>query len=179
VILKVDNGLVEAIVDDEHVDLSRYGWRTDKHGYVYRKSAGKRIFLHHVVGDKPPCGMVTDHINRNKLDNTKLNLRHLMRAHSQQNVGPQKRNRSGLRGAQFDRSCGKWKAMVRCGGESFALGYYQSAVEAGYVASEWRRAHMPFANEDVATPEGGGAPKFSGTFWLETGPTPSQKIPLY
>lgn len=36
---------------------------------------GKYVKLHHIVMGKPPAGFVTDHINRNTLDNRRANLR--------------------------------------------------------------------------------------------------------
>lgn len=64
--------------DDVHkVEMS--SWRLDSHGYAIKsvKENGKtkNISLHHVVYKKPGKGMVIDHINRNKLDNRRENLR--------------------------------------------------------------------------------------------------------
>src|SRR5262249_51379608 len=114
--LVVERGRALALIDAGLSSLARYTWRMDRNGYVYRKRSGKRVYLHHVVCGKPADGMVTDHINRNKLDNRAFNLRHIPRSVSQQNVGAQRRNASGLRGAHWDRANGKWKAFARKGG---------------------------------------------------------------
>lgn len=149
--LVVDYGRLSAEVDDCHTALLVYAWRTDRYGYVYRKSAGRRIYLHHVVCGKPPMGMVTDHRDRNKLNNVSDNLRHVSEADSHMNVGAQRRNASGIRGANWDKANGKWKSSARLNGKLHCFGYHETAELAGRAASDWRKANMP------ASYEGGGA----------------------
>lgn len=59
---------------DDFEKVSRYTWYLNQNGYAY---SGSSIKAHHVVKGKPPEGMVTDHINRNRLDNRRNNLRHV------------------------------------------------------------------------------------------------------
>lgn len=70
------------VIDKEDLPkVSRYTWHLNMNGYVETgaKVNGKfeHIKLHHVVLGKPSNGLVTDHINRNPLDNRKENLRHV------------------------------------------------------------------------------------------------------
>lgn len=64
---------------DDVYKVETNSWRLDSHGYaiksVRKNGKTKNIFLHHVVYKKPDKGMVIDHINRNKLDNRRENLR--------------------------------------------------------------------------------------------------------
>ena len=64
---------------DDVYKVEMNSWRLDSHGYAIKsiKENGKtkNISLHHVVYKKPSKGMVIDHINRNKLDNRRENLR--------------------------------------------------------------------------------------------------------
>ena len=64
---------------DDVYKVEMNSWRLDSHGYAIKsiKENGKtkNISLHHVVYKKPDKGMVIDHINRNKLDNRRENLR--------------------------------------------------------------------------------------------------------
>lgn len=64
-----------AIVDTEHKNLDKYFWSKSKNGYAQANINGKVTLLHHMVVGKPSKPLVTDHINRNKLDNRKVNLR--------------------------------------------------------------------------------------------------------
>jgi len=64
----------EVIIID-HEDLSKINychWNISSFGYARN---GKHQKLHHLIVGKPPLPLVTDHINRNKLDNRKCNLR--------------------------------------------------------------------------------------------------------
>ena len=73
-----------ALVDLEDYDeLSKYRWFLNNHGYVvrikhYTKPSGLRttytIYLHREIMS-PPDDMQIDHLNHNKLDNRKRNLR--------------------------------------------------------------------------------------------------------
>jgi hypothetical protein len=64
-----------AIIDLEEKSLEVHQWSLSGDGYPMTYIKGKFIKLHHIVVGKPPKGKVTDHINRNKLDNRKENLR--------------------------------------------------------------------------------------------------------
>ena len=69
----------EAIVDDEdYPSLSRYKWHCSNKGYacraVRRNKRAVNIIMHRQILNAPK-GKIIDHINRNRLDNRKLNLR--------------------------------------------------------------------------------------------------------
>jgi len=64
-----------AIVDDEDYEtLSVYKWQYTSNGYAKRKYGKTSLLMHRVIA-KTPKGLVTDHLNHNKLDNRKSNLR--------------------------------------------------------------------------------------------------------
>src|SRR5688572_29928849 len=66
----------ELIVDEDFQTLlSRYSWGLDSDGYPKAKVDGIHMRLHRLVIGKAPTGMVIDHINQNKLDNRRSNLR--------------------------------------------------------------------------------------------------------
>src|SRR6476620_8185168 len=92
-----------AIVDDEDFnELAQYRWYVDHKGYACRnvlksgKTTGYR--MHRVImGAKK--GEQIDHINQNKLDNRRCNLRFASYAENARNRGKSKRNKSGFKGA--------------------------------------------------------------------------------
>jgi hypothetical protein len=62
--------------------LSKWKWGRHKNGYAYRsarsKTPGKKwakIYMHRVVIGEIPAGLEVDHINLNRLDNRRENLR--------------------------------------------------------------------------------------------------------
>ena len=65
-------------VDDEDYPLlARFNWHVSDNGYAMTQIRGvKHVKMHHLVwGAIMPTGRVLDHINRDKLDNRKCNLR--------------------------------------------------------------------------------------------------------
>ena len=66
-------GFTQIDADDAHLD--KHNWCLSGDGYPMTFVKGKLVKLHHLVLGKPENGLVTDHINRNKLDNRKENLR--------------------------------------------------------------------------------------------------------
>lgn len=131
-----------AIVDDEdYEELIKYDWSCSKNGYAQRRfeKENKKVStypMHRQIlgltfGDKS-C---VDHINGNKLDNRKSNLRICNRTQNNHNVGLSKRNKSGVKGVS--RHCNKyklkngttvvkeyWYAKIRVNGKDRGLGLY-------------------------------------------------------
>lgn len=76
--IKLTKGKVALVDDDDFEHLSQFKWHTQQNGYACRvvKINGKRkgIVMHRVIMNTPD-GMETDHIDHNKLNNQKSNLR--------------------------------------------------------------------------------------------------------
>jgi hypothetical protein len=100
------------------------------------------IHMHRVLLDLPDgCGLETDHINGDGLDNRKSNLRACTRAENGQN----QRAQSGFRGVSWRSDRQRWRAKAMLGGCLYHLGHYTTAEEAHRVVEAWRAEHMPFA----------------------------------
>lgn len=73
------------IVDAEDADkVLKHSWALDK-GYPVSRINDKKTLLHHFLIGKPPKNKVVDHINRNKLDARKSNLRFATHAENVKN----------------------------------------------------------------------------------------------
>ncbi len=150
------NGDCIALADDEDEELLNRHWRLRKGYATTRIYAGKRnghsvqreVSMHRMVlGASIPEGKETDHINRDKLDNRRSNLRPVTKLQNCQNLSAQKRNRTGLRGVQWDKANGLYKACARLNGVLHSFGYFTDPVEASAVVSAWRAKNMPYAVE--------------------------------
>lgn len=64
------------LIDTEDFErMSQHTWHKDGEGYGGTSVNNKHVRCHNFLLGKTPKGLVTDHINRNKLDNRKSNLR--------------------------------------------------------------------------------------------------------
>ena len=117
----------ETIFDLEDYDrISKHQWCLMNTGYTY--SSKIKVLLHRFILQKE--GEV-DHINRNKLDNRKSNLRICSRSQNTQNKKKRKNSTSEFVGVS--KIGDKWKAQIQTGGITFNLGNFSSEVEAALI----------------------------------------------
>ena len=116
--IKLTQGKV-AIVDDEDYDrLNQYKWHTHRRGryfYATRKSPAvegvrKIIYMHHDILENPSGKYVVDHKNGNCLDNTKGNLRIVSRRQNMQNSHVPKTSK--YPGVHWSKRDKRWIAQV-------------------------------------------------------------------
>ena len=73
--IKSTNG-IDILVDEEDYNfLNRLNWYVDKKGYAITSMNNKHIYMHRLVFGSVPPNHVVDHMDRNKLNNQKSNLR--------------------------------------------------------------------------------------------------------
>lgn len=123
--IKLTHGRTAIVDDEDHEWLSQWKWFFSAKGYAERtqylgggaKNEKSKRFLMHRVINNTPDGLETDHINRNKLDNRKCNLRSVTTAQNQINKLPQKNKVSKYKGVCWDKRAKKWKAQLIKNGE--------------------------------------------------------------
>jgi len=71
-----------------------------------------------------------DHINRNRLDYRKENLRPCNKSQNMANSKISKRNSSGYKGVSFDPSRNNWRAVICKRGKYITIGRYNTKEEA-------------------------------------------------
>ncbi|MBA3844259.1 MAG: HNH endonuclease [Actinobacteria bacterium] len=142
-----------ARIDEDAADeIGQHNWSMDADGYAFRLAilpdGRKRVVRMHrqVLGLKHCDGQVTDHINRDKLDNRRANLRVGTHALNCQNMPLRRTSRSGFRGVRRNRE-GRWQAFAHLRGAFHHLGVFVDPVEAASVAAEFRRQRMPWATD--------------------------------
>ena len=148
----LSGGKVALIDEDDFGIVSPYKWYLTEKGYagstkvVDRKTLNLR--MHRMImglckGDKREV----DHINGNKLDNRRQNLRICTRRENNFNMPLQSSNKSGYKGVHQHKRDGKWEAMISVGGKRYWLGRFNTAEEAYAKYCEAApRLHGEFAN---------------------------------
>lgn len=125
----------KVLVDDEDFEkVNKYTWHLTSNGYVrtnYYKQNGKRGPLYltrYILNIMEEDEIEIDHIDRNKLNNQKENLRYCDRSQNMWNQGP--RSNRKYKGAYFHKQSGKWQSMIMYGRKMIALGLYETEIEA-------------------------------------------------
>lgn len=151
--LRARDGSVKAytIVDAADADwVNQWHWGLTNNGYaqrgtliggVRRSHRLHRELLGLVKGD----GLEVDHINRDRLDNRRSNLRVVTRRENAQNMSSQRKSTSPHRGVWWGKHVNKWIAQIKVGGRARHLGCFDDEMEAARVAKEARLAAFPYA----------------------------------
>lgn len=117
------------LIDSEDIwIMKKYKWNINSNGYASAKVNGKNIRLHRLLMN-PPKGMDIDHINRNRLDNRKENLRICTRTQNLRNMS-MRGGSSKYKGVSFFKSRGKWESYINYKGKRIKLGYFKTENEA-------------------------------------------------
>lgn len=138
-----------AIVDDEDFEyLNQWKWRQDADGYAIRlsyekKEKRKSIRMHRLIM-KPSIELQVDHINHNKLDNRKCNLRICSNFENSQNRKLQKNNKTGYKGVRWIIKDQKWRAEIVVNKKMLSLGYYINKNDA---ARAYNQAALKYRGE--------------------------------
>lgn len=125
--------------DEDYKKLSQWKWQLSNRGYASRpqwlvpRKLNKQttVYMHRMIMNFPISGV--DHINMNKLDNRKGNLRLATSYQSSLNRGKHKDNSSGFKGVSWGKRDKKWKAQITADGKYKWLGQYESKEEAAKV----------------------------------------------
>jgi hypothetical protein len=117
-----------AIVDDDFYPiLAQLKWHLHS-GYPATKLRGKTIFMHRIV-NRTPEGLFTDHVNQDKLDNRRINLRSADKKLNGINRGAQENNDSGYKNVAFHKASNLWTVEVRFNGKR-VVRYFKNKEEA-------------------------------------------------
>lgn len=103
--------LVALLLDPEDEYLRAHDVFISNSGYAQTRINGKHAYLHRLImGCEKGDGKTVDHINRNKLDNRRENLRIVTKAKNQVNV-KRTSNTFGVRGV-YPSSCNNKSAYI-------------------------------------------------------------------
>ena len=128
------------MVDDKDFDWANgYKWYFSN-GYARRKIKDKPIYLHREI-NKTPQGLVTDHINQNKLDNRKENLRTATKKGNSRNHKLLATNTSGFNGLSWNKAMKKWETYLWKNNVKIQLGYFPTQELAYQARQEGERTH--------------------------------------
>ena len=122
--------MIEILIDDQDRNLIEGKNIFLSSGYPSVSLGGRSPVRLHRLIMRPPKGYGVDHVNRNKLDVRRKNLRICRQAVNCLNVPPRKDCKSGVRGVWFDMARDQWAAQISKGRARESLGRFDSFDEA-------------------------------------------------
>lgn len=131
------NGEV-VLADVEDYDLlNDKSWSVSSHGYATTTVEEKVVYMHRLILDNHiKDNMEVDHINGNRLDNRKSNLRVCEHRDNLRNLGLKKNNKSGYPGVRRMQN-GKYRAVITVNYKQICIGTFpnfDAAVNARKLA---------------------------------------------
>lgn len=104
-----------------------YRWRVDKEGYAYTRTRREGTFYYHRRAfPNCPDGKMRDHIDGNRLNNTRANIRFVTPGQNMHNRGVSSNNKSGCNGVYFHKDTGKWAAEIKADNKKIHLGLFST-----------------------------------------------------
>lgn len=128
--LRSKEGTYFLIDYDQKEKVLQYKWRLNPYGYV----CTNRVFLARFIMNAPK-ELQVDHINGDKLDNRKQNLRLCTMEQNQFNR-PKRKSKSGFRGVYWVERKKKWRAAIKYRGKTIHLGYFHDKKKAAIRYNE-------------------------------------------
>ncbi len=134
---RLDDGSVALLIDNKNTVLfdasdlelvQGYQWSVGTHGYATAGSGTDQVLMHRLLMTQDKMRVV-DHINRNKLDNRRSNLRVCNQSENGYNKAAQRNCQSGYRGVA-PLADGRWHAQITYKGKAIFLGKYRTPEEA-------------------------------------------------
>ena len=138
--IKLTQGKI-ALVDDQDYDwLNKFDWHARKSRNTYYAATniqcldGKQtvIYIHQLILDQihgyDENGLISDHKDRNGLNNQRYNLRraaHGLNSHNREGWG-----KSKYKGVSWNKYNGKWLSMIDIKSKNKYLGYFNNEIDA-------------------------------------------------
>lgn len=140
-----NKGAFALVSDADYERLNKYSWALDTNGYaVSRRVSGLVCGRMHRNILTPPLGMFVDHINGNRIDNRRENLRCATKAQNGMNSKVRKGRK--YKGVTYSKRLKKWTVSITASGKGHWVGVFASEVEAARAYNEAaKKMHGEFA----------------------------------
>ena len=114
--------------------VKNYCWHMAKHrGYFTansRDGTNRSLFLHRLILGISDCDMFVDHINWDKSDNRKSNLRVATKSENNTNIKKKSNNTTGYTGVTLNKHTNHYIARISKNGKRISLGTFEKFEDA-------------------------------------------------
>lgn len=127
--IPLSKGQIAIIDKGDQEKIAGRRWHSS-HGYAvsYNGIGNPRLYMHRIINNTPE-GLGTDHINGDKLDNRKTNLRNANQSMNCQNRTTNYGS-SRFKGVSFKKENKKWMSYIKIAGKMRHLGYFEDEIAA-------------------------------------------------
>ena len=130
--IQLTKGAVTIVDDEDYELLTKWKWHLQTAGYACNKGGvGKgTVYMHRLILDCPD-DMIVDHIDGNRLNNKRENLRIVTYSQNHMNRKVKRKNcTSKFKGVSYDANRGKWRSYIKLDGKFIHLGEFNTEMEA-------------------------------------------------
>lgn len=132
----------QAIIDKEDKKkVEGYRWSLSNSGYAVSWINGKIKTMHQHIFKIPEDNNVVDHINGEKLDNRKSNLREVSRSMNAL-LSTKTNNNTGKKGVTYNEKTGRYYANIYINGKRINLGCSENFIEAVRFREEAEKKYI-------------------------------------
>lgn len=132
-----------ALVDNKDFEyLSQWKWHVNMAGYAVRGKT-PHLYMHRLV-NQTPKGFHTDHINHNKLDNRRSNLRTTTCSQNLMNSKISTINSSGHKGISLYKRHNVYHTYINVNKKRINLGHYKNIKDAIKVRKQAEEKYHAF-----------------------------------
>lgn len=142
-VLLLTNGWFALVDDEDYAGLAGYDWVYDA-GYATRHDPDgapgyRRVSMHRQILNAPK-GVSVDHINGDRLDNRRINLRQCSHSQNTKNQKRRVTNTTGFKGVSKGRA-GRFRACIVVDGKSIEIGRFANPIHAAIAYDEAAKVH--------------------------------------
>lgn len=151
--IPLTKGKVATVDKKDYEYLKQWNWQYDALGYASRCSSingvKTRVLMHRVVLGTPE-GMCTDHINMDRLDNRRRNLRVANKSQNGMNRLVNKGREIPYKGVSFRKDTCKYRAYISVDKKRKYLGEYDNPIDAAIKYNELAKVvYGEYANLNI------------------------------
>jgi hypothetical protein len=149
-LIPLNQGKVTIVDAADYDFLMQWKWYCSTLGYAVRmmeKAKPRKIVWMHRVIMQTPKGMETDHINTDRLDNRRSNLRVCTLAENQRNKKKKQGLSSRYKGVSWIKRDCVWRAQIEKNNNNKHIGNFSTEIEAALAYDNAAKEHFgEFAN---------------------------------
>lgn len=149
-IIPISGGNITKVSNEDFDALKNIVWSYSGNGYAHNHKYG---YMHKLILPVKN-GHFVDHVDRDKLNNRRENLREVTKQESTFNTGPYGKT-SKYKGVSWNKEIRKWVLQIIVDGKNVCREYFDSEIEAAKVYDKkiikyhGDKAYLNFPNNDV------------------------------